>query len=287
MLDAKHPVPNCVGGICHGLFMARRRKPPSHPQDFAVLIDLDFTEDSVGPDVLDQAGARAALLGQLAEHLQAHGSASMRVRPGGLTARTWRSAARRAARTISRPTISGLHRDGEGAWVVLRDWPATPEEEVIHLAHLAHTKDLEERARLVDQENRSAYAIVPGDKTDMHATREEEPVMAQKVSITLVDDIDGSEADETVTFALDGTTYEIDLNSKHAQALRTELAGYVGYARKVSTQRRSTGRKTSTASGSNGTSAAEIRDWARSNGHEVPERGRIPAAVREAFDAAN
>ncbi len=115
--------------------------------------------------------------------------------------------------------------------------------------------------------------------------------MAQKVNITLVDDIDGSEADETVTFGFDGTTYEIDLNDAHAAALRDALAGYVGYARKVTGSRRS-GRRSSASSSSpagngSGVSAAEIRDWARSNGHDVPDRGRIPAAVREAFESAN
>jgi hypothetical protein len=109
--------------------------------------------------------------------------------------------------------------------------------------------------------------------------------MAQKVSILLVDDIDGTEAEETVTFGLDGTTYEIDLNAKNAQALRDAMAEYVGYARKVTSARRSgTARKSAPAGG--GTSAAEIREWARSNGFEVPERGRIPGNVRDAFDAA-
>lgn len=110
--------------------------------------------------------------------------------------------------------------------------------------------------------------------------------MAQKVNIILVDDIDGSEAEETVTFGLDGTTYEIDLNSKNAQALRDSVAEYVGYARKVTSARRSgSGRKSAPAAG--GTSAAEIREWARSNGHDVPERGRIPADIRDAYEAAN
>jgi hypothetical protein len=109
--------------------------------------------------------------------------------------------------------------------------------------------------------------------------------MAQKVSIVLVDDIDGTEAEETVTFGLDGTTYEIDVNAKNAQALRDALAEYVGYARKVTSARRSgSARKSAPAAG--GTSAAEIREWARSNGFEVPERGRIPGNVRDAFDAA-
>ncbi len=108
--------------------------------------------------------------------------------------------------------------------------------------------------------------------------------MAQKVHIVLEDDLDGSDATQTVTFALDGTSYEIDLNDKNASALRDALATYVGHARKVSGSRR--GRRPSSSS-SNGHSAKEIRDWARSNGHKVPERGRIPSTVREAFDAAH
>jgi hypothetical protein len=108
--------------------------------------------------------------------------------------------------------------------------------------------------------------------------------MAQKVHIVLEDDLDGSDATQTVTFALDGTSYEIDLNDKNAAALRDAVATYVGHARKVSGSRR--GRRSSASSGS-GPSAREIRDWARSNGHKVPERGRIPAGVREAFEAAH
>jgi hypothetical protein len=106
--------------------------------------------------------------------------------------------------------------------------------------------------------------------------------MAQKVNIILVDDLDGSEADETVSFALDGTSYEIDLNEKNAAKLRDALSGYIGHARKVSTTR-----KRRSAASSSGPSARELRDWARSNGYEVSDRGRVPAEVREAFDAAH
>ena len=109
--------------------------------------------------------------------------------------------------------------------------------------------------------------------------------MAQKVNIVLVDDLDGSEATETVTFGLDGTTYEIDLNDKNAVALRDALAGYIGHGRKVGGGPRR-GRKSAAAVG-DGTSAKEIRDWARSNGHDVPERGRVSAEVREAFAKAH
>jgi nucleoid-associated protein Lsr2 len=110
--------------------------------------------------------------------------------------------------------------------------------------------------------------------------------MAQRVHVVLEDDLDGSDASQTVTFALDGTSYEIDLNDKNATALRDALSPWVGHARKVSGSRRAGRRSSSSTSSSSGNSAREIRDWARSNGHKVPERGRIPAAVREAFEAA-
>jgi hypothetical protein len=109
--------------------------------------------------------------------------------------------------------------------------------------------------------------------------------MAQKIHIVLEDDLDGSEAAETVTFGLDGTSYEIDLNEKNAAALRDALATYVGHGRKVGSAPRR-GRKTAAAPTS-GPSAKEIRDWARENGHDVPDRGRVSAEVREAYDAAH
>jgi hypothetical protein len=109
--------------------------------------------------------------------------------------------------------------------------------------------------------------------------------MAQKVNIVLVDDLDGSEATETVTFGLDGTTYEIDLNDKNAAKLRDALAGYVGHGRKVGNGPRR-GRKASAAA-NDGASAKEIRDWARSNGHDVPDRGRVSAEVRAAYAKAH
>ncbi|MCW2794590.1 Lsr2 family protein [Nocardioides sp.] len=108
--------------------------------------------------------------------------------------------------------------------------------------------------------------------------------MAQKIHIVLEDDLDGSEAVETVTFGLDGTSYEIDLNKKNAAGLRDALSAYVGHGRKVGNGPRR-GRKASAPV--SGTSAREIRDWARSNGLTVPDRGRVSAEVREAFDAAH
>lgn len=115
--------------------------------------------------------------------------------------------------------------------------------------------------------------------------------MAQKVNIVLVDDIDGGEADETVTFALDGKDYEIDLTDANAQKLRDALALYVGHARSVSRAGRGGGgrsrRRSSGAAASGGPSPSEIRDWAKDQGMEVNERGRISAEVREAYDAAH
>jgi hypothetical protein len=106
--------------------------------------------------------------------------------------------------------------------------------------------------------------------------------MAQKVHITLEDDLDGGSARETVAFGLDGRSYEIDLNDKNAKALRDALAKYVAAGRRAG-GRSAKGRSRTQM----GTSAREIRDWARSNGHKVPDRGRIPSDVREAFEAAH
>lgn len=112
--------------------------------------------------------------------------------------------------------------------------------------------------------------------------------MAQRVNIVLVDDIDGSEATQTVSFGLDGTSYEIDLNDDHAAELREALATYVGHGRKVSGTRRGRPGRSAAPAAANGTaSAKEIREWARSNGYDVPERGRIPSDVREAYAAAH
>jgi nucleoid-associated protein Lsr2 len=107
--------------------------------------------------------------------------------------------------------------------------------------------------------------------------------MAQKVHIVLEDDLDGSEATETVSFALDGASYEIDLNADNAAKLRDALAGYIGHGRKVTGGRRSARRPAATG----GASAKEIREWARSNGYSVPDRGRVPAEVRSAYEAAH
>jgi hypothetical protein len=116
--------------------------------------------------------------------------------------------------------------------------------------------------------------------------------MARKVQVILSDDLDDSiSADETVTFALDGTTYEIDLSENNASEMRDVLGKYVSAARKVSSRgNRASGGGRSKATGGgrmDREQAGAIRDWARKNGHEVSDRGRIPASVVEAFEAAH
>ena len=108
--------------------------------------------------------------------------------------------------------------------------------------------------------------------------------MAQRVNIVLVDDIDQSDAEETVTFGLDGKEYTIDLNAKNARKLRDALATYVAHGRSVSSRG---GRRSAAKSAATGAAPSEIRAWARENGMDVPERGRVSAAVREAYAAAH
>src|SRR3954451_16613410 len=99
--------------------------------------------------------------------------------------------------------------------------------------------------------------------------------MAQRVNVVLVDDIDGSDASETVTFGLDGVQYEIDLSDGHADELRAALALYIGHGRRAGGRKRSgSNGRAAAANRSGGPSAAEIRAWARENGWDVPERGR-------------
>lgn len=106
--------------------------------------------------------------------------------------------------------------------------------------------------------------------------------MAQRVHITIVDDIDESPADEKVLFALDGVSYEIDLSAANAATFREVLAPYVGVARPVSA-RRGRGKQASAPAAS----ATEIRAWAAANGFEVSGRGRIPSQVKQAYDLAH
>lgn len=107
--------------------------------------------------------------------------------------------------------------------------------------------------------------------------------MAKKVQVILVDDLDGSSpADETVVFALDGITYEIDLTSANAQKLRDDLATWIGHADRTG------GRKSTKKAGPRARrDNSDLREWARQNGYEVSDRGRISAEIQAAYDKAH
>jgi hypothetical protein len=112
--------------------------------------------------------------------------------------------------------------------------------------------------------------------------------MAQKVLVQLVDDLDGTAADDisTVTFGLDGATYEIDLTANNAAKLRNQLDDFVGAARRIGGRvKRGTSLGVKPAANREHTRA--IRDWARQNGYELSDRGRIPSNVIEAFEQAH
>lgn len=98
----------------------------------------------------------------------------------------------------------------------------------------------------------------------------------RKTEVKLIDDIDGSEAAETVLLGLDHAAYEIDLSAGHAAELREALAEFTDHGRKVKAQ------KTAKA-GRPPSDAAEVRRWAREHGYSLPDRGRIPHAVLDAY----
>lgn len=110
--------------------------------------------------------------------------------------------------------------------------------------------------------------------------------MAQKIHITLIDDLDQSPADEKITFGMDGINYEIDLSAENAQSLRDAVSKYIVAARRVG-GRAVRGRGPAAAAAPKGSGdVAAIRAWARENGYTVHERGRIQAEIRDAYYAA-
>jgi hypothetical protein len=110
--------------------------------------------------------------------------------------------------------------------------------------------------------------------------------MAQKIQTLLIDDLDGGQAEGTVRFGLDGAEYEIDLSAKHAEAMRKALEPYVSAARRASgsAARRPgrNGRRAVTA----GPDSTAVREWAKAQGMEVKDRGRVPAELVVKFKAA-
>jgi hypothetical protein len=109
--------------------------------------------------------------------------------------------------------------------------------------------------------------------------------VASRTITNLTDDIDGSDADETVTFTFKGTTYEIDLSKKNLDKMVKALQPYTTAARTTGGRRSGTGR--TTRRGADKDQLTKIRQWARANGHQVSDRGRISTAVQEAYHAAN
>lgn len=113
--------------------------------------------------------------------------------------------------------------------------------------------------------------------------------MARRVEVQLVDDLDGGTADESITFSLDGTTYEIDLSKKHADKLRSALEPFVAAAQKVSgtSGRHRVGgvRGRRAPARTDRAQNQAIRDWALRNGLDVSPRGRISRAVVEQYEA--
>jgi len=118
--------------------------------------------------------------------------------------------------------------------------------------------------------------------------------MAQRTVVQLVDDIDGTHISEnqgeTVTFALDGATYQIDVTRDHAQELRNAVQVYIANGRRVGGGR---GRSVATVRSTGATSRRDpeqtkaIKDWAKANGHKVSNRGRIAQTVLDAYEAAH
>ncbi|WP_432190518.1 histone-like nucleoid-structuring protein Lsr2 [Streptomyces sp. Tue6028] len=109
--------------------------------------------------------------------------------------------------------------------------------------------------------------------------------MAQKIVTVYTDDLTGAESEEvqTHTFSLDGVNYEIDLESDNYDKLFEALAPFINKGRKLG---RSVGAGRPRKASTNGPSAEELRAWARENGHQVNDRGRVPVSIREAYQKA-
>ncbi|HEX5117150.1 MAG TPA: Lsr2 family protein [Pseudonocardiaceae bacterium] len=110
--------------------------------------------------------------------------------------------------------------------------------------------------------------------------------MAARTVVHLIDDVDGGKADETVNFSLDGVDYAIDLSRGNADGLRKTLSEFVQAGRRTG-GRATRGGKTQVKPGGDRAQNQAIREWARRNGHQVSERGRIPADLIAAFQEAN
>ncbi len=107
--------------------------------------------------------------------------------------------------------------------------------------------------------------------------------MAKQTTVTLVDDLDGSTAEEQVEFTMDGRSYEIDLSAANSARLREALAPFVSAARRTSGRRRSTASTVTARPSTDREQNQAIREWAQQQGMKISERGRIPSNVLEAY----
>jgi hypothetical protein len=118
-------------------------------------------------------------------------------------------------------------------------------------------------------------------------------VMARQTTVTVTDDLDGSDNAKEVTFGWDGSWWTIDLNAKNRASLEKALKPYLAKATKQSARAgrkggaRRAGSSPGPGRGSSRGDLGEVRAWAKSNGHRVSDRGRIAAAVQQAYDAAH
>ena len=110
--------------------------------------------------------------------------------------------------------------------------------------------------------------------------------MAQQTILELVDDLDGGPAEETVAFALDGVEFVIDLSAANAARLRDAFAEYVGHARRTG-GRKARGRVATNGSSNGKPDTQAVREWARSQGETVADRGRVPQALLMRFQEAH
>lgn len=111
--------------------------------------------------------------------------------------------------------------------------------------------------------------------------------MAQRVQVILVDDVNGGEATETIEFAIDGVSYEIDLNDENAAKLREDLAPWIGQARRSGGRRQTRRRSGGSSSSARNEDLTKVREWGRENGYKVSSRGRVSQELQDAYAAAH
>ena len=111
--------------------------------------------------------------------------------------------------------------------------------------------------------------------------------MAQKTIVQLIDDIDGGEAHESVSFGLDGVEYTIDLSEENAERLREGLGAFVDRAQRVGGRKQRASATTAVKAGGDRAQNQAIREWARTQGKKISDRGRIPAELVAEFQAAH